>query len=111
MNKRPAYRKPSKAQRRAALAELLAGLPDPPELPPEIDASVEDTSNTGSGNTCEPVTIVEDGTTMHGSDWTLPTDYQTLEVLDGALPSIKGCTPPEWPTLDAEDSGEGGVYP
>ena len=56
MSKRPSYRRPSKAQRRAALAEFLAGLPDPPELPEEAEAS----------------TTSEDGKLMHGTTWTLP---------------------------------------
>ncbi len=28
----------------------------------------------------DEITITEDGRTMHGTGWTLPTDYQTEEV-------------------------------
>ena len=91
--------RPSKAQRRAALAEFLAGLPEPPELPDEAESVT--TSDIGVP---KEITIIEDGTTMHGTGWTLPSDYQAAEVLDGALPSMKGMTPPTLPGLDGEDS-------
>lgn len=100
MSRRPSYRKPSKAARRAALAEFLAGLPDPPELPDEAESVT--TSEIGVPKS---VTITEDGKLMHGTTWTLPSDYQAAEVLDGALGSMKGCTPPEWPTLDQDTPG------
>jgi hypothetical protein len=54
-------RRPTKSQRRRALAAYLDGLPDPPEFPDEI-------------------TIHQDGRVLHGTGWTLPTDYQTEEV-------------------------------
>ena len=93
-------RRPSKAQRRAALAELLAGLPEPAELPPECDQA--ESTTTSEIGVVKEITIVEDGTTMHGTGWTLPSDYQAAEVLDGSLGSMKGVTPPEWPTLDGD---------
>ena len=49
-------KRPTKSQRRRALAAYLDGLPDPPELPDEI-------------------TIHQDGRVLHGSGWTLPEDY------------------------------------
>ena len=94
-------RKPSKAARRQALHEFLANLPEPPELPDEAEATT--TSEIG---VAKSITIVQDGKTLHGSTWVLPQDYTEAEVADGSLPSIKGCTPPEWPTL--ADTGEGG---
>lgn len=90
--------RPSKAQRRAALAEFLAGLPDPPELPDEAEAVT--TSEIGVP---KPVTITEDGRVLHGSTWTLPSDYQAAEVERGDLASLKGCTPETLPSLDDQN--------
>lgn len=106
MSKRPSYRRPSKAARRRALAELLDNLPEPPELPEEAEAGtpVEDRSNTGAGISSEPVTIHQDGKLLTGSTWVTPQDFATEEVQRKELPSLKGCTPSEWPTLDAEDT-------
>ena len=95
---------PKRQTKRERLAAIMAEITTSQirELPPECDEPVEDTSNTGSGNTCEPVTIVQDGKTLHGSTWTLPSDYSEAEVLDGALPSLKGMTPPTLPMLGDE---------
>ena len=109
MSKRPSYRRPSKAARRAALAELLAGLPEPPELPEEAEA--DDRSNGGSAITSKPITIVQDGQELHGTTWVKPEDFAIEEVQRNELPSLKGTTPLTLPWLDAEDTGEGGVYP
>ena len=97
-------RKPSKAQRRVALAELLAGLPEPAELPPECDASVEIT--TSEVSTPKEITIVQDGKTLHGSTWIKPQDFATEEVQRGDLASLKGCTPPTLPTLGDDQARE-----
>ena len=86
-------RRPSKAQRRAALAEFLADAPPLPEIP-EVDAPVEIDSRV----------IVEDGKLLTGSTWVTPEDFATEEVQRGDLASLKGCTPPEWPTLDADQA-------
>lgn len=102
-------RRPSKAQRRAALAELLAGLPEPAELPPECDQA--ESIITSEIVTPQCVTISEDGKLLTGSQWITPSDYQEAEVEAGELASLKGCTPPTLPGLDGEDTGEGGVYP
>ena len=48
----------------------------------------------------DEITITEDGRTLHGSTWIKPQDFATEEVQRGDLASLKGCTPPEWPTLD-----------
>lgn len=80
-------RRPSKASRRAALAAYLNGRPDPPELPTEIDT----------------VVIREDGRLLTGGEWVKPSDYQTEEVANNALPSLKGCTPPTLPSLDDQN--------
>lgn len=98
--------RPSKAQRRAALAEFLAGLPDPPELPEEAEEIT--TSEIGVPKS---VTITEDGRVLHGSTWTLPSDYSEAEVARGDLASLKGCTPPTLPTLDGDQVADppGGV--
>lgn len=47
--------------------------------------------------TTRRATILEDGRVLVGRQWIKPQDYQTSEVADGALPSLKGCTPPELP--------------
>lgn len=88
-------RRPSKAQRRAALAELLAGLPEPAELPEEAEAS-----------TTSEIIMLEDGKLLTGSDWIKPQDFAEAEVADGSLPSMKGCTPSEWPGLDDDQARE-----
>lgn len=77
-------RRPSKAQRRAALAAYLDGLPDPPELPPEA----------------EGISMVEDGAVLVGNGWTLPSDYADDEIRRGELASLKGITPVELPMLN-----------
>ena len=63
-------RRPTKAQRRVALAELLAGLPEPAELPPECDMA--EASTTSEIGTPKEITIVQDGKTLHGSTWIKP---------------------------------------
>ena len=57
------------------------------------------------------VTMLEDGRVLHGTGWVLPQDYSEAEVADGSLPSVKGATPEELPTLgddQADDDGRGG---
>ena len=50
---------------------------------------------------CEKaVQIHEDGTTLTGRDWVFPQDYQTEEVERHDLPSLKGMTDTELPTLE-----------
>lgn len=97
-------RRPSKAQRRAALAEFMAGLPEPLELPPECDAPVEDRTNGGTAITSEPVTIEEDGRLLTGTDWTLPSDYDDDDTQHNRLPMLKGTTPLTLPTLADDDT-------
>jgi hypothetical protein len=102
---------PKRQTKRERLAAIMReiGMDDPPELPEECD--VGDTSNAGTGNTCEPITIVQDGQVLHGTDWITPEDYIDDDVASGRLVSLKGTTPPELPGLDTEDTGEGGAYP
>jgi hypothetical protein len=87
-------RRPSKAQRRAALAEFLADAPPLPEIP-EVDAPVE----------IDTRVIVEDGKLLTGSTWVTPGDFAEAEVADGSLPSVKGATPEELPTLGDDQGG------
>ena len=96
-------RRPTKAQRRAALAELLAGLPEPAELPPECDMA-EDITTSEIG-VAKSITIHQDGKTLHGSTWVLPQDFAEAEVADGSLPSMKGVSPLELPGFDDQARG------
>lgn len=48
------------------------------------------------------ISMLEDGRVLHGSTWITPSDYQAAEVARGELGSMKGVTPPEWPTLDGD---------
>lgn len=70
-----------------------------------IDAAAPAKAKTTEIVTPNVVEIIEDGRLLHGTRWTLPEDYQTAEVFDGSLGSMKGVTPPEWPGLDAEPAG------
>lgn len=91
MATRPTYRmkRPSKAQRRAALAAYLDGLPDPPELPEEIDT----------------VVIHQDGRLLTGDRWIKPQDFIDDDIEHGRLVALKGDTPAELPGLDDQASG------
>lgn len=51
------------------------------------------------------ITITEDGRVLHGTGWVLPQDYSEAEVADGSLPSVKGATPEELPTLGDDQGG------
>ena len=48
------------------------------------------------------IIMLEDGKLLTGSTWIKPQDFATEEVQRGDLASLKGCTPPEWPTLDGD---------
>ena len=96
--------RPTKAARRAALAELLAGLPEPPELPPECDMA--EATTTSEIGVAKSITIHQDGRVLHGSTWIKPQDFATEEVQRGDLASLKGCTPPTLPTLDSDQARE-----
>ena len=73
------------------------------ELPPECDMA--EASTTSEVSTPKEITIVQDGKTLHGSTWVLPQDYSEAEVADGSLPSVKGATPEELPTLGDDQGG------
>lgn len=51
------------------------------------------------------ITMLEDGRVLTGSDWIKPEHYIDDDVASGRLVSLKGCTPSEWPGLDAEPAG------
>lgn len=93
---------PKRPTKRERLAAIMAEIGDIPELP----AEAEDTSNASAGNTCEPVTIREDGKLLTGDRWILPQDFATDEVARGELPSMKGCSPAELPMLDDQDEAD-----
>jgi|LSQX01.2.fsa_nt_gb hypothetical protein len=90
---------PKRLTKRERLAAIMAEIDTSQirELPEEAEAST--TSEIG---VAKSISITEDGRVLHGSTWTLPSDYSEAEVLDGALPSLKGCTPPTLPLLGGD---------
>ncbi len=54
------------------------------------------------------VQIIEDGTTLTGSEWIRASDYDNEADELGLLRSMKGATPTEWPSLDSERLGDDG---
>lgn len=47
-----------------------------------------------------PVSMTEDGATLHGRAWLLPQDLEADDDTMGLLEYRKGCTPLTLPTLD-----------
>lgn len=80
-------RRPSKAQRRAALAAILDGVPDPPELPE-----------------AEGISMIEDDAVLVGDRWVKPSDYDDDDTQHNRLPMLKGTTPLTLPTLADDDT-------
>ncbi|NLS95981.1 MAG: hypothetical protein GXX96_27915 [Planctomycetaceae bacterium] len=46
------------------------------------------------------VEIEQDGTMLHGGEWVTPQRLIDLDIEAGNLPSLKGVTPIDWPTLE-----------
>ncbi len=55
--------------------------------------------------TQSPLTIVQDGRVLHGTEWTTPDDYVDDDVASGNLVTLKGMTPVECPVLEACENG------
>ena len=91
---------PKRQTKRERLAAIMAEIDTSQirELPPECDMA--EASTTSEVSTPKSITIVQDGKTLHGSTWIKPQDYSEAEVARGDLASLKGMTPPGWPTLD-----------
>jgi len=51
------------------------------------------------------IEIIEDGRVLRGGEWILPSDYIDDDDAAGLLPSWKGATPSELPSLPATAEG------
>ncbi len=51
--------------------------------------------------------IRQDGRLLTGREWIKPTDYQTEEIANDQLPSLKGATPLELPGADDQTDRAG----